>query len=122
MKKLSILIPAYNEERTIHLILDRIKAVSLIKDLKKELIIVNDCSKDDTEGAIKKYISENPEMDIHYYAQEKNQGKILTLTRKELNLIEKAFALLHLIGGPNTEHTQNVPIRHFYTIQTLNQV
>lgn len=75
MKKLSILIPAYNEERTIHLILDRIKAVSLIKDLKKELIIVNDCSKDDTEGAIKKYISENPEMDIHYYTQEKNQGK-----------------------------------------------
>jgi len=75
LKKLSILIPAYNEERTIHLILDRIKAVSLIKELKKELIIVNDCSKDDTEGAIKKYISENPEMDIHYYAQEKNQGK-----------------------------------------------
>lgn len=75
MKKLSILIPAYNEERTIHLILNRIKAVSLINDLKKELIIVNDCSKDDTEGAIKKYISENPEMDIRYYAQEKNQGK-----------------------------------------------
>lgn len=75
MKKLSILIPAYNEERTIHLILNRIKAVELIGNIEKELIIVNDCSKDDTEGAIKKYINENAEMNIRYHAQEKNQGK-----------------------------------------------
>jgi glycosyltransferase involved in cell wall biosynthesis len=75
LKKLSILIPAYNEERTIHLILNRIKAVELMEGLEKELIIVNDCSKDDTEGAIRKYMSENPELDIRYYAQEKNQGK-----------------------------------------------
>lgn len=75
MKKLSILIPAYNEERTIHLILNRIKAVELMEGLEKELIIVNDCSKDDTEGAIKKYMSENPEMGIRYHIQDKNQGK-----------------------------------------------
>lgn len=75
MKKLSILIPAYNEEKTIHLILNRIKAVELMNGLKKELIIVNDCSKDDTEGAIKKYMNENPEIGIRYHAQEKNQGK-----------------------------------------------
>ena len=44
--KLSILIPAYNEARTIHFILDKIKAVKLINDIEKEIIIVNDCSSD----------------------------------------------------------------------------
>ena len=72
---LSIIIPAYNEERTIHLILDRIKAVRLINDIRKEIIITNDCSKDDTEGAIKRYITANPDVNIQYYAHEVNKGK-----------------------------------------------
>ena len=75
MKKLSILIPAYNEAATIHLILDRVKAVELIGGFSKEIIIVNDCSKDRTEDAIKDYMSANPELDINYFKQEKNQGK-----------------------------------------------
>ena len=49
---LSILIPAYNEEKTIHLILDKVLAVKLTNDIKKEIVMVNDCSTDDTEGAI----------------------------------------------------------------------
>ena len=73
--KLSIVIPAYNEERTIHLILDKVKAVQLIGGLEKELILVNDCSKDDTEGAILKYKAANPELNIQYYAHEVNKGK-----------------------------------------------
>jgi glycosyltransferase involved in cell wall biosynthesis len=73
--KLSIIIPAYNEERTIHLILDKIKQVRLTNDIAKEIIIINDCSKDDTEGAIKRYMSANPEMDIQYYKHEVNKGK-----------------------------------------------
>ena len=52
--KLSIIIPAYDEESTIHLILHKIKGVELIDNIEKELIIVNDCSKDDTKGAIEK--------------------------------------------------------------------
>ncbi|MAY84263.1 MAG: glycosyl transferase [Flavobacteriales bacterium] len=75
MKKLSILIPAYNEAATIHLILDRVKEVDLIGEIEKEIIIVNDCSTDQTEEAIKKYMNENPSMDIQYFKQEKNQGK-----------------------------------------------
>ena len=35
LNKLSILIPAYNEAKTIHLILDKIKAIRLINDIKK---------------------------------------------------------------------------------------
>ena len=74
-KTLSIVIPAYNEEKTIHLILDKVKEVELIGGFQKEIILVNDCSKDDTEGAIKSYISKNPNLGIQYYAHEVNMGK-----------------------------------------------
>lgn len=75
INKLSIVIPAYNESRTIHLILDKIKAVKLIDDIEKEVIIVNDCSKDDTEGAINNYRRQNPDLNIQYYKHEVNKGK-----------------------------------------------
>ncbi len=73
-QKLSIIIPAYNEEATIHLILDKVKAVTLINDIEKEIIIVNDCSSDDTEGAIQRYMSTN-DLAIQYFKHETNQGK-----------------------------------------------
>jgi glycosyltransferase involved in cell wall biosynthesis len=75
MKKLSIIIPAYNEQKTIHLILDKIKNVTLLNGIEKEIIIVNDCSKDDTEGAIFSYIELNKNLIISYYKHEINQGK-----------------------------------------------
>lgn len=72
---LSIVIPAYNEERTIHRILDKVKAVELIGGLQKEVIITNDCSRDDTEGAIRRYMEANPSLNIQYRKHEVNQGK-----------------------------------------------
>ncbi len=75
INKLSIIIPAYNEAKTIHLILDRIASVQLTNDIKKELIIVNDHSSDGTDALIKTYIKNHPALDIHYYNHEKNQGK-----------------------------------------------
>ena len=74
-KKLSIIMPAYNEERTIHAILDRIRAVELIGGMTKELIITNDCSSDDTEGAILKYQNAHPDLLIRYFKHEVNKGK-----------------------------------------------
>jgi glycosyltransferase involved in cell wall biosynthesis len=73
--KLSIVIPAYNEGRTIHLILDKVKAVKLVHDIAKEIIIINDCSSDNTEQAIQAYMAANPDMDIQYLKHEVNQGK-----------------------------------------------
>ncbi|MBL4710112.1 MAG: glycosyltransferase family 2 protein [Flavobacteriales bacterium] len=73
--KLSILIPAYNEERTIHLILDKVKDVKLVNNIEKEIIIVNDCSSDGTVEAIEKYCTTNSEMGIQLFSQPKNQGK-----------------------------------------------
>lgn len=75
INKLSIVIPAYNEGRTIHFILDKIKAVNLPNGIAKEIIIVNDCSKDNTEESILKYKTNNPEVDIQYYKHEVNKGK-----------------------------------------------
>ncbi len=72
---LSIIIPAYNEERTIHLILDKVRDVELIGGLTKEIIIVNDCSSDDTAGAVARYQQANPELNIQYFAHEVNKGK-----------------------------------------------
>jgi glycosyltransferase involved in cell wall biosynthesis len=72
---LSIVIPAYNEGRTIHLILNKIKAVKLPEGVDKEIIIVNDCSKDNTEEAILKYQSENTNFNIQYRKHEFNKGK-----------------------------------------------
>jgi glycosyltransferase involved in cell wall biosynthesis len=75
VKKLSIIVPAYNEGKTIHLILDKIKNVELINAIEKEIIIVNDCSKDNTEEAIKNYIVVHPELNIQYFKHEINKGK-----------------------------------------------
>ena len=72
---LSIVIPAYNEGPTIHNILNRIKAVELIGNIQKEVIIVNDCSRDNTEEAILNYQATNPDLPISYYKHEVNQGK-----------------------------------------------
>lgn len=75
VKKLSIIIPAYNEGKTIHLILDKIKNVNLLNNIEKEIIIVNDCSSDNTEEAIQDYIKNNDQINIQYYQHEFNKGK-----------------------------------------------
>ena len=73
--KLSILIPAYNEGKTIHLILDKIKGVEMTGGISKEIIIVNDCSSDDTIQKVEEYIVKNPTLSIALHNQPKNQGK-----------------------------------------------
>jgi glycosyltransferase involved in cell wall biosynthesis len=75
IKKLSVIIPAYNEGATIHLILEKVKAVTLINDIAKEIIVVNDYSTDNTEEAILAYKNDNPSLNIIYCKHDFNQGK-----------------------------------------------
>ena len=73
--KLSIVIPAYNEELTIKTILEKVRQVTLIGNVTKEIIIVNDCSKDGTEKSVLEYKAAFPEIEISYYKHTVNQGK-----------------------------------------------
>ncbi len=75
ISKLSIVIPVYNEGPTIHLILDKIDEVNLPNGISKELILVNDCSTDNSVEAIEKYMADHPQMDIQFYQHEVNKGK-----------------------------------------------
>ena len=73
--KLSIVIPVYNEGPTIHLILDRIRKVELSDSVQKQIVLVNDCSTDNTRESIENYISRNPDLEIHFLNHDVNQGK-----------------------------------------------
>jgi glycosyltransferase involved in cell wall biosynthesis len=75
IRKLSVIIPAYNEARTIHLILDKVLDVKLEGGLDRELIIVNDCSNDETEQVIAGYIKQHSGTDIRLFSQAVNMGK-----------------------------------------------
>ncbi|MCO4818108.1 MAG: glycosyltransferase family 2 protein [Bacteroidetes bacterium] len=71
----SIVIPAYNEGNTIHLILDKVRDVELMNELSKEIIIVNDCSSDNTSEAVKAYQDKNKSLDIRLLEHTVNSGK-----------------------------------------------
>ena len=74
VKTLSIIIPAYNEARTINNILEKVGQVSLIGNTAKEVIIVNDCSTDDTEQVVQSFIEQQPEA-MRLISHPVNQGK-----------------------------------------------
>lgn len=79
--KLSIIIPAFNEERTIHLILDKVRDVSLLNGIRKEVLIVDDGSSDGTADALDHYMASNPDMGIRFFQQPRNMGKGAAIQR-----------------------------------------
>ncbi|MDR4509283.1 MAG: glycosyltransferase family 2 protein [Candidatus Brocadiaceae bacterium] len=75
VKRLSIIIPVYNESRTVYKILTKISQVTLINEIEKEIIIINDYSTDDSEKLILEFKEKFPTLDIKYFKHEKNRGK-----------------------------------------------
>jgi glycosyltransferase involved in cell wall biosynthesis len=67
--KLSIVIPIFNEEKTLLEIIARVRAAT---DYEKELILIDDCSTDSSR-AILKDLEGEPDLSIHYHYV--NQGK-----------------------------------------------
>ena len=118
MKKLSIIIPAYNEEKTIHFILNKIKDVQLINNIEKEIIIVNDCSKDQTEEAILSYINTNPEMTITYY---KHEITSTDKTNKYITLPENIIGVVSVfpISDPSIRSDDLFNIRYQIALNDL---
>lgn len=70
MVKLSVIIPVYNEEKTIKKVIDKIKKVQL-KNITKEIIVVDDCSQDNTKNMLKK--ANDNSLKVFYH--KKNMGK-----------------------------------------------
>jgi glycosyltransferase involved in cell wall biosynthesis len=93
INKLSVIIPVYNEERTIASLISRVLSVSLINNIEKEIIIVNDCSTDNTGGEIERFIIANPEHNIQYFSHDVNKGKGAAL-KKGISLASGEFLII----------------------------
>src|SRR5690606_27023198 len=79
-KKLSIVIPVYNEQRTIQRLLNKIAYVNL-GNAEKEIIIIDDGSKDKSIGRIDAFIAANPNLNIKLLRNKRNIGKSQTVKR-----------------------------------------
>ena len=75
IKKLSIVIPVYNEDKSVHKILDLVHDVKLINDISKEIILVNDASTDQTQEVLENYIASHPEAGLQLFTHPTNKGK-----------------------------------------------
>lgn len=103
MKKLSILIPAYNEEETIISILEVLKYLELDFPLKKEIIVVNDHSTDKTKEYLEEFTFSNPQLDIKLHNQAINKGKGAALHKA----IEMATGDYIIIQDADLEYDPN---------------
>lgn len=75
MPTLSILIPAYNEERTIGEVLGALARLELAGGWAKEIIVVNDRSHDGTAAVVVSFVGANPGAAVVLIEQELNRGK-----------------------------------------------
>jgi glycosyltransferase involved in cell wall biosynthesis len=80
---LSVVFPAYNEEETIHLVIERTDSVVKKTGLRYELLVVDDGSEDDTRQEVLRSSKENGSVRLVGYAD--NLGKGFALTRGFFN-------------------------------------
>ena len=73
MKTLSIIIPVFNEQRTIEELLKKVKTVKLPQKIQKEIIVVDDASKDGTRKKLKDM--ENKFLQTKFLYHDQNRGK-----------------------------------------------
>jgi len=75
MKKLTVIIPVYNEERFIQAILEKVLAVKLIEGIEKEIILIDDASVDGTFELIQSFVDKHPKTGMRVFKHQKNKGK-----------------------------------------------
>ncbi len=102
--KLSVIVPAYNEEKTIYGILERLFKVSLIGGVEKEVVVVNDCSTDHTEAQLQTFINEKRSgMHIIHASHSANKGKGAAIRTG----IEKATGDFIIVQDADLEYDPN---------------
>ncbi|GAB3635385.1 glycosyltransferase family 2 protein [Hymenobacter arcticus] len=72
---LSIVMPVYNEARTVHQILDLLRELTLVNGIGKELLVVDDCSTDNSVAVIEAYAARYPAFRLRLLRHATNQGK-----------------------------------------------
>src|SRR4051812_8699410 len=102
-KKLSIIVPAFNEGRTISTILLKLKTVQSIYDIDKEIIVVNDASEDNTISAVEQFMVEHPDLNINLVSHSHNRGKGAALRTG----IEKATGDYVIVQDADLEYDPN---------------
>lgn len=70
--KLSVIVPVFNEEKTISQVLEKVNQV-VIEGVKKQVIIINDGSTDRTKNEIESFVKNRPEIKVIHHPE--NQGK-----------------------------------------------
>ena len=76
----SILIPVYNEQAYLALVIERVLAAPLPTGVEKELVLVDDCSTDRSPDIIKELVEKYPDK-IKAFRQPRNQGKGAAIRR-----------------------------------------
>lgn len=102
MSVLSVIIPAYNEERTIVAILNKVIAAPLPAGIEKEIVIVNDASTDNTAKVVEQYI-QSTRANIQFYSHEVNRGKGAALH----TAIDKASGDFIIVQDADLEYDPN---------------
>jgi glycosyltransferase involved in cell wall biosynthesis len=93
---LSILIPLFNEEEFVGELLKRVAAAPLPCDLNREIIVVNDGSKDGSVEVVEDFIASRPELNIRLIHHPRNRGKgaairtAITAATGEFSIIQDA--------------------------------
>ncbi|MEI2759918.1 MAG: glycosyltransferase family 2 protein [Bacteroidia bacterium] len=75
IEKLSIIIPVFNEAQTIEQVLEKVKSVKLIHNISKQVIIIDDHSKDNSLEVIRKFASKNSDLISEVISLKENKGK-----------------------------------------------
>ena len=81
-KKLSIIVPVYNEVKTVEIILKKLVHLKVYNNLQKELIIIDDCSTDGSIDILKKYVKKYSFIKAIFKKKNKGKGDSQKLAKK----------------------------------------
>lgn len=102
-KRLSVLIPAYNEEKTIGILMDKVATVKFHGGMELEMVVVDDCSTDTTAEEIKAFADRHPDIKLVHKKHEKNGGK----GRAIRTAIENATGDIMVVQDADLEYDPN---------------
>jgi cellulose synthase/poly-beta-1,6-N-acetylglucosamine synthase-like glycosyltransferase len=76
----SVIVPVHNEEKTVIKTLDSVKNLNYPAD-KLQIVVVNDCSNDNTRVLVEEFIIKNPQLNLVLLNNKINKGKAYSLNR-----------------------------------------